>query len=69
MLFMAIFFSRGNNENYLGLQVNCWMLLSDFNKFGAYRQIFAKVCNIKFYENPSSGSHANRGQTDGRILR
>jgi hypothetical protein len=34
-------------------------------KFGFYGQIFVEVCNIKFHENPSSGSRADVcGQID-----
>jgi hypothetical protein len=37
-------------------------------KFGFPQQIFTKVPNIKFYENPSDGRRADMyGQTDGVI--
>jgi hypothetical protein len=39
-------------------------------KSGVSRQIFHEVTNIKFYGNPSSGTHVDtRGQTDGQLWR
>jgi hypothetical protein len=39
---------------YIGLQVKYPFFVSDFNEFS--RKIFRKYSNIKFHENPSSGS-------------
>jgi hypothetical protein len=51
---------------YIGLRVKHFSFLSDFNnKFS--RLIFEKSSNIKFHENPSSGSrvvtYGKEGQT------
>lgn len=46
----------GNNETHLVLQVKCPILLSDINRNLMSRQMSIKVSNIRFYENPSSGS-------------
>jgi hypothetical protein len=50
---------------YIGLHVNYPLFSSDFNELGFSRQIFKKYSNIKFHENPSSGSRVVPcGQTD-----
>jgi len=44
----------------------CFFLISP--EIRVYRKIFIKVSNIKFQENPSSGSSADKGgQTDVQI--
>ena len=40
--------------------------VSDFSELALYRQSFEKYSNVKFHENPSSGSRVVPcGQTDG----
>jgi hypothetical protein len=47
------------------LHVTYPLFLSDFNEYEFSRQIFDKVSNIKFHQNPSSESQVvPRGQTD-----
>jgi hypothetical protein len=42
---------------YIGLQVKYRLVLSDFNETADFLdQTLPKYTNIKFYENPSSGS-------------
>jgi len=51
---------------YIVLQVKYPLLLSDFNG----RQIFENYCNIKFHDNPSSGSRViPRGRIDRQSWR
>jgi hypothetical protein len=50
---------------YIGLHVKYPLLLSDFNDTLISRQILEKYSNIKFNENPSSGSRVvSCGRTD-----
>jgi len=52
---------------YIGRHVKYPLLLSNFNEIGFFRQTLEKYSNVKFHENPSSGSRVvPRGQTDGR---
>jgi hypothetical protein len=52
---------------YIGLHVKYPLFLSDFNETCIFQQIFENYSNIKFHENPSSGSQVVPcGQTDGR---
>jgi len=52
---------------YLGLHVKCPIVCLILNKFVVSGQIFVRVFSIKFHENPSSGSRADRcRQTDWR---
>jgi hypothetical protein len=47
------------------LRAKCPLFLSDFNKLEFSRQVFEKRSNIKFHENPSSGSRVvSCGQRD-----
>ena len=39
-----------------GLHVKYLLFFSDFNKTRIFRQIFEKHLNVKFHENPSTGS-------------
>ena len=52
---------------YIGLHVQChyyWQILITL-EFS--RQIFENSSNVKFHENPASGSRVvSRGRTDGR---
>jgi hypothetical protein len=41
-----------SNIKYLGVRMNCPMSRTLSNKYGVSRQIFVKVPNIKFHENP-----------------
>ena len=54
----------------IGLQVKCRLFLPEFNKPQFYRRIFDRSPpNIKFHENPSSGSRVVPcGQTDRKKL-
>jgi hypothetical protein len=56
---------------YIGLHVQYRLLLwSDLNKnFNFLQQIFEKYSNIKFHQNPSSGSQSCSKRTDGRTDR
>jgi len=52
---------------YFGIHVKCLLFLSDFNEIWIFFSDFRKYSNIKFHDNPSSGSrvlHAYR-ETDG----
>ena len=58
---------------YIGIHVKCPLFLYDFNYLNFSRHIFEKENsqNIKFHENPSSGSRVvacgrTEGRTDGR---
>ena len=52
---------------YIGLHVKCPLFLSDFNETWTFWTDFRKTLNIKFHENPFSGSRVVAyGQTDGR---
>jgi hypothetical protein len=54
-------------ESHLSICVKCRLPCPILNKFDFSERIFMKVPNIKFRENPSSGSHADKcAQTDGR---
>jgi len=45
----------------------CPLFLSDFNEAEFFRQIFQKYPNMKFDENPSCGSRADKcSWTDGK---
>ena len=45
------------------------LFLSDFNEIWISRQIFEKVSDIKFHQNPSIGSRVvPRGQTDMKLI-
>jgi len=57
------------SKMYIGLHVNYPLFMSDFNDIGIFSgQIFEKSSNIKFYENPSSGSRVVPcGRTDRQI--
>ena len=58
-----------NNKNVC-LQVKWPIVLSDFNLFWNFVTDFVKVSNIKFHENPSSGSRVDtRRQADRRTDR
>ena len=55
---------------YIGLHVKYPLLLSDFNDTLISRQILEKYSNIKFNENPSSGSRVvSCGRTDRHDMR
>ena len=63
---------------YIGLHVKCPLFLSDFNETLIFSKVFGKNSNIKFHENPSSGSRVvpcgqtegeREGRTDGRTGR
>jgi hypothetical protein len=41
---------------YLGFLVKCLIFLSIFNQMWVFLENLKKVSNIKFHENPSSGS-------------
>jgi len=52
---------------YVGRNVKCRLFLSDLINLEFVRQIFEKYSNIKFHENPSSGSRVvPSGPTDGQ---
>ena len=52
---------------YVGRNVTCQLFLSDLIQLEFLRQIFEKYSNMKFHENPSSGSRVvPSGQTDGQ---
>ena len=52
---------------YIGLHVKYRILSSDFGELEFFLQIFEKLSNTKFYENPSSRSQVvPRGRTVGR---
>jgi len=49
----------------IGIHVKCPLFLSGLMKLEFSRKIFEKYSNIKFHENPSSGSRViPYGQTD-----
>jgi len=55
---------------YIGLHIKYPLFLSDFKETLFSCQIFEKSSNIKFHENPSSGSWTvPRGQRDGWTAR
>jgi len=43
---------------YIGLNVKYPLFIPDFNEIESVGQTFKKSSNIKFHENPSSGSRA-----------
>jgi hypothetical protein len=47
---------RYDQKLFVGLHVKCPLFLSDFNESWFGWQIFGKYCNMKFHENPSTGS-------------
>jgi len=56
---------------YIGLHVKYLLFLSDFHKTSLFFTVFEKYSNIKFHENPSSGSKVvpciqMDGRTDGQ---
>jgi hypothetical protein len=44
------------SKTYMGFHVKYPLFLSDFNEALISQQIFEKYSNMKFHENPSSGS-------------
>jgi hypothetical protein len=56
---------------YIGLHEKYRLFLSDINETWIFRRIFKTYSNIKFHENPSSGSRVipcgTEGQTDMKI--
>ena len=55
---------RNERDIIIGLHVKCWLFLSDFNDTWIFSTDFRKI-NIKFHENPSSGSRdVACGRTD-----
>jgi len=54
---------------YIGLHVRCYYSCQLLMKLEFTRQSFEKYSNIKFHENPSSGSRAVDGWTDGQARR
>jgi len=66
-----IFYSKMNwtrydKKRYLGLRVKYPLFLSEFNKTCLSQHIFKKYSNVKFHNNPSSGSRVvPYGRTDG----
>jgi hypothetical protein len=59
---------RNTIKLYICLHVKYPLFLSDFNETSIFSKDFEKYSNIKFHENPCSGSRAvPRDRTDGRL--
>jgi len=55
---------------YIGVDVKYPLFLSDFNETWIFWQVFEKYSNVKFHEQPSSGSQVVPcGQTEGQANR
>ena len=54
---------------YIGFHVKCPLFLSDFNETWISWTDFRRNSNVKFHENPSSGSHVVQTRKDGRTNR